>query len=110
MRIPEGITVTTDMSGAAEADLVVMAVPSFAVASTAEQLSRIVPAGTVIVNVGKGLDSQHGYCRFSETIDRAMGGRNPVVALTGPTHAEEVALARVFRMAWAWGITPKPRL
>ena len=91
VRIPEGITVTTDMSGAAEADLVVMAVPSFAVASTAEQLSRIVPAGTVIVNVGKGLDSQHGYCRFSETIDRAMGGRNPVVALTGPTHAEEVA-------------------
>ena len=45
----------------------------------------------MIVNVGKGLDSQHGYCRFSETIDRAMGGRNPVVALTGPTHAEEVA-------------------
>ena len=32
VRIPEGITVTTDMSGAAEADLVVMAVPSFAVA------------------------------------------------------------------------------
>ena len=79
------------MSGAAQADLVVMAVPSFAVASTAEQLASIVPAGTVIVNVGKGLDSKNGYCRFSETISRAMGGKNPVVALTGPTHAEEVA-------------------
>lgn len=52
----------TDMSGAAKADLVVLAVPSFAVASTAEQLAKIVPPHTVIVNVGKGLDSKHGYC------------------------------------------------
>ena len=35
--------------------------------------------------------SKHGYCRFSETISNAMNGSNPVVALTGPTHAEEVA-------------------
>lgn len=89
--IPEDIPITTDMSGAANADIVVMAVPSFAVATTAEQLSAIVPAGTVIVNVGKGLDAAHGYCRFSQTISAAMGGRNPIVALTGPTHAEEVA-------------------
>ena len=53
VKIPEGIGITTDMSGAAKADLIVMAVPSFAVASTAEQLASIVPAGTVIVNVGK---------------------------------------------------------
>ena len=91
VKIPEGIEITTDTSGAAHGDLVVLAVPSFAVASTAEQLSAILPAGKVVVNVGKGLDSKHGYCRFSETISRAMGGKNPVVALTGPTHAEEVA-------------------
>ena len=91
VKIPEGIAITTDMSGAAKADLIVMAVPSFAVASTAEQLAAIVPAGTVIVNVGKGLDAKNGYCRFSQTIDRVMQGNNPVVALTGPTHAEEVA-------------------
>ena len=91
VRLPESIALTTDLSGAAKADLIVLAVPSFAVAGTAEQLADIVPAGTVIVNVGKGLDAKNGYCRFSETIDRAMGGKNPVVALTGPTHAEEVA-------------------
>ena len=68
-----------------------LAVPSFAVASTAEKLAGIVKPETVLVNVGKGLDSKHGYCRFSETITRAVNGRNPVVALTGPTHAEEVA-------------------
>lgn len=91
VKIPESIRITTDLSEARSADLIVMAVPSFAVAKTAAQLAEIVPAGTVIVNVGKGLDSANGYCRFSETIDRAMGGNNPVVALTGPTHAEEVA-------------------
>lgn len=46
--IPEGIEITTDMSGAAKADLVVLAVPSFAVASTAERLAKIVPPHTVL--------------------------------------------------------------
>ena len=40
--IPDGIEITTDMSGAADAELVVLAVPSFAVASTAEKLAGIV--------------------------------------------------------------------
>lgn len=91
VRLPEEIQLTTDLSLAAQAELVVMAVPSFAIHSTAENLAKIIPEGTVIVNVGKGLDKNNGYCRFSETITRATGGKNPVVALTGPTHAEEVA-------------------
>lgn len=91
VKLPESIEITTDMSGAAQADIVLMAVPSFAVHSTAENLSKIIPEGTIIVNVGKGLDRDNGYCRFSETITKATNGKNPVVALTGPTHAEEVS-------------------
>lgn len=91
IKLPEEIEITNDLHGAAEADIVLMAVPSFAVHSTAEQLSQIIPPETIIVNVGKGLDRDNGYCRFSETITRATGGKNPVVALTGPTHAEEVS-------------------
>lgn len=91
IKLPEEIALTTDLSGAADADIVLMAVPSFAVHSTAEKLSAIIPEGTVIVNVGKGLDRDNGYCRFSETIIKATQGKNPVVALTGPTHAEEVS-------------------
>ncbi len=91
IKLPESINITSEMAGAKDADLVVMAVPSFAVAQTAGQLAGILREGTVLVNVGKGLDSKHGYCRFSETIARAVDGKNPVVALTGPTHAEEVA-------------------
>ena len=89
--IPDEIEITNDMAGAAEAEMVVLAVPSFAVASTAENLAAVVPEGIPVINVGKGLDAKHGYCRFSETIERALGGKNPIVALTGPTHAEEVS-------------------
>ncbi len=89
--LPERIALTTDLSGAADADMVLMAVPSFAVHSTAQNLADIIPEGTVIINVGKGLDRDNGYCRFSETIRTATHGKNPIVALTGPTHAEEVS-------------------
>ncbi len=91
VHIPEQIALTSEIDCARDAELVVLAVPSFAVAETAEKAAAIVPTGVPIVNVGKGLDAAHDYCRFSETIDRAFGGQNPVVALTGPTHAEEVA-------------------
>lgn len=91
VRISEEIELTSDMGCAKDAELVILAVPSFAVASTSEALAKILPEGTPIANVGKGLDSKNGYCRFSETIERAVGESHPIVALTGPTHAEEVA-------------------
>ena len=91
VRLPEEIALTTDMSCVKDAELVVMAVPSFVVASTAASLAEYLPEGIPVVNVGKGLDAKNGYCRFSETIGRAIGNGHPVVALTGPTHAEEVA-------------------
>lgn len=89
--IPPEISITSDLSCARDADLVVLAVPSFAVTATAGNLAPIIRPGTVVVNVGKGLDSQNGYCRFSESISRVLGSGHPVVALTGPTHAEEVS-------------------
>lgn len=88
--IPEGVPVTSSLSSVQDAELVVLAVPSFAVSSTAESILPFIRPGTVVVNVGKGLDAKNGYCRFSESIARVLGGQHPVVALTGPTHAEEV--------------------
>lgn len=91
IKIPETITLTTNITCAKDADLVVLAIPSFAIAETACKVAQIVKAGVPIVNVGKGLDAAHGYCRFSETIAQNFGEGHPMVALTGPTHAEEVA-------------------
>ena len=72
--LPEDIEITNDLTGAAEADIVLMAVPSFAVHSTAQQLSHIIPPQTVIVNVGKGLDRDNGYCRFRTDRPDPCGG------------------------------------
>ena len=71
--IPEGIEITTDMSGAAKADLVVLAVPSFAVASTAERLAKIVPPHTVIGDhLERDERQQSGRC--TDRSDARRGG------------------------------------
>ena len=82
------ITLTTDIAAAADADLVILAVPSFAIASTAERLRPVLKAGTVVANAGKGLE-EGTYRRFTEVIEAALPGIS-AVALSGPSHAEEV--------------------
>lgn len=89
--IPADIPITSDLSCAGGAELIVLAVPSFAIATTAEALAPLARPGVAVINVGKGLDAKNGYCRFSETITNVLGANHPVVALTGPTHAEEVS-------------------
>jgi len=80
---------TTDLSRAADADLVILAVPSFAVEQTARSLSQYVTAKTVVANAGKGLQNDT-LQRFSQVIGKAVP-QCPVVVLSGPSHAEEVA-------------------
>ncbi len=87
--IPEELALTADMGCAAEADVVVLATPSFACRSTAAQLKSIVRPGTVIVSVGKGFE-QKTSLRLSEVIGSELGPDCPIVVLCGPTHAEEV--------------------
>ena len=91
VKIPEQIEITSDITCGKDAGLIVLAVPSFASGDTAAQIAAFLPAGVPVVNVSKGLDAAHGYCRLSERLDSVFGGRNPIVVLTGPTHAEEVA-------------------
>lgn len=87
--LPEGLLLTGDLSVAAEAELVVMAVPSFAIRQTARQLRAYIRPGTVVVNAGKGLEE--GTClRFSQVLEEELPGC-PIVVLSGPSHAEEVA-------------------
>lgn len=87
--IPETVGLTTDLTQAAGADLVIMAVPSFAVETTARSLRDVLAADTVIANAGKGLQ-EGSLLRFSQVIQQAVP-QCPVVVLSGPSHAEEVA-------------------
>lgn len=88
IKLPEGIRYTADLAEAAQADLVTLATPSKALEKTVEALAPLLRSGIPLVNLTKGLsDSQE---RFSEVIGR-LCPQNPLVVLSGPSHAEEVA-------------------
>ncbi len=88
IEIPKDIKITNDMSVIKDSLITVIATPSVAVASVAEQISRYKKNG-IIVNLSKGLEGE-SYRRLSIIIKE----KNPdceVVVLSGPSHAEEVA-------------------
>ena len=87
--LPDGMTLTGDMAEAADADMIIMAVPSFAIRSTARNLAAHLRPGTLVVNAGKGLEDAT-LSRFSEVLKEELPTAR-VVVLSGPSHAEEVA-------------------
>lgn len=87
--MPAAIGLTTDLACVAEANLVILAVPSFAIADTAAKMNPYLRDGTIVVNASKGLQSGT-HRRFSQVLrDELPGAR--IVVLSGPSHAEEVA-------------------
>ena len=93
MRVPPQVNFTLDIGNACEgSELIVFAVPSVFVAETARKAAEYIHDGTVIADVAKGLE-ERTHMTLTEVIDREVGaGRTRLVALSGPTHAEEVAL------------------
>ena len=85
--VPPSVELTGDAACAA-ADLVILAVPSFAVNSTAEMLAPLLRPGALLANAGKGLE-EGTHRRFTQVIAEKIPGAR-VVALSGPSHAEEV--------------------
>ena len=87
--LPQGIQLTGDLGEASQADMVIMAVPSFAIRSTARKLAAHLRPDTVVVNAGKGLEDGTLH-RFSEVLEQELPMAR-VAVLSGPSHAEEVA-------------------
>ena len=90
MVIPDGVEFTKSMEAVcAGRDILLFAVPSVFVRGTARQAAPFVPDGQIIVDVAKGMEPVT-LKTMSEIIrDEIPAAR--VVALSGPTHAEEVA-------------------
>ena len=88
--MPEGINYTSDIRVATEdKDIIVMVTPSNAISKTAEAMCPYVKDGAVIVCASKGFDSQ-----TQKTLTETIKDKIPkacVAALSGPSHAEEVA-------------------
>ncbi len=86
---PEGLVCTNDISVSKDAEIIVMAVPSFAVRETAKKLSPYISEKHIIVNVAKGIEKDTSK-RLSEIIEEEISSKCDVVVLSGPSHAEEV--------------------
>ena len=82
------ITLTTDMNCVKNKDLIIIAVPSFVMRKICSQLKQYYDNTAVIASISKGLE-EGSLKRLSEVIDEELGCCS--VALSGPSHAEEVA-------------------
>lgn len=87
--VPPSIALTTDLSLASGKDILVFAIPSKFVREVAQSVKPYVTTNTVVVNVGKGFEESTEK-RLSEVLKEELPN-NPIVVLTGPSHAEEVA-------------------
>ena len=96
MELPSDMHYTADVAEiCAGRDLLVFAVPSPFVRSTAKKAAKHIQDGQVIVEVAKGIEEKT-LMTMSEVIEdelaKVPGHENcKVAALSGPTHAEEVA-------------------
>lgn len=93
--IPEKIKLTTDIETVCRhGEIILVAVPSFALRQTMVNAKDFIDDGKIIVNVAKGFETSTLYT-MSEVIEDALNdGKHKnvkVVVLSGPTHAEEVA-------------------
>jgi len=87
--LPESIRIADNPSAVGDADLVVLAVPTQFLRPVLERVSDHLPDESLYVSVAKGLETD-SLLRVDEIAADVLG---PVrfVALSGPSHAEEVA-------------------
>lgn len=92
MVIPDGIRFTGDVEEVcAEKDILLFAVPSPFVRSTARKVAPFLKDGQIIVDVAKGIEAETNFTMTQIIADEIKNPKVELVALSGPTHAEEVA-------------------
>ena len=87
--LPGNLTISGDYACVTGCKLVVMASPSFPARSVCRGVTPYLDEDAVLVSVTKGLEAGT-HLRMSQVVAQETG--REVVALTGPSHAEEVAI------------------
>ncbi|MGB2714345.1 MAG: NAD(P)H-dependent glycerol-3-phosphate dehydrogenase [Vicinamibacterales bacterium] len=89
--LESSVRLTADLDDAVSgASYVVLAVPSHGLRAVVRTVTGQLPAGAVLVSAAKGLE-EGSLARMSQAIEAETGGTHPVVVLSGPSFAEEVA-------------------
>ena len=95
--LPKDIEYTIDIEYSVKrAEIILMVVPSAFVRVTTRRLAPYLKDGAIIVNASKGIEPKTLFT-MTEVISDELLANNPrlsfkVAALSGPTHAEEVAI------------------
>lgn len=90
IKIPESIRAYDDLKEAVEgAEVVVLSVPSKAIREVSKKVAPLLKGHEIVVTVAKGIE-KHTLKRMSEIIEDEIKN-HPIVVLSGPSHAEEVA-------------------
>ena len=89
--MPAHVSVTHDLAAAlAATHIIVTALPSHGCRAVVRSAVPHMTKGAVIVSATKGLESE-SLLRMSEVVAQEAGGSHPVVVLSGPSFALEVA-------------------
>lgn len=90
--LPDGIEFTNDIRLACTGmDAVVFAVASPHIRTVAHQAAAYIPEGQLVITVAKGIEPDT-LLTMSEVLEQELACSTPrVAALSGPSHAEEVA-------------------
>ena len=91
VRISDEIRLTNDISLVNGADIVIFGIPTRKLREVAQKAAPHMSVNTVAVNTGKGLEDDT-MKRMSEVLEEELPANQPIVVLSGPSHAEEVAL------------------
>lgn len=89
--LPKKIAYTKDIRESCSGmDILIFAVPSPFVRATARKAAPYIVDGQIIVDVAKGLEEETLYTMTEIIADEVRNPNVKLVALSGPTHAEEV--------------------
>ena len=89
VKVADEIKITADLKEAlTDKDIVVMAVPSIFVRSTAKKMAEVISGSPIIVNVAKGIE-EDTLMTLTDIIKEELP-EYQVAVLSGPSHAEEV--------------------
>ena len=87
--IPSVIEITSKIDCLAEAEVIVCALPSWAIRDVFSKMKGFLNEDALIVSCSKGIEEET-FMRPSEVISDLLS-KKTIVALSGPSHAEEVA-------------------
>lgn len=91
VQIPSNVKAFSDMREAVRgSEYIVLAVPSHVIRGLARQLSECGDKTQIVISIAKGIEE--GTSKRLSVVIKEELPENPVVILSGPSHAEEVAI------------------